>query len=292
MTRNRVDPVILSEAKNPERASGSHAEILRFAQNDSTAAQNDRRWLLVFASVICLLLLLIADRSEAGERTGSILGSIDGDGALPTTVVAVNRKTRKRHSGTVDAESRVFEISGLPLDATYDCVLDFKGGARLEGINLNVPPSDYVEEQPLSKEDVETIRGKVQRMNRFEDIVEIKTIQGNIQHAAILINKLRTKPFFDSKPGEVIWRAELWHFERPEETWVKVQDELFIVLYRERMQHAVFRKKSLTFDPALGGLKPSAREPVVGVGKVKVPDSKPGIRLRTAEPETETAGDS
>ncbi len=296
MTR---DSVILSEAKNPRRADHSSVEILRFVQNDSAPAQNhsalaqhDRRRLPLFASVICLLFLLAGERSEAGEQTGSIRGMIDGDGALPTTVVAVDRKTRKRHPGTVDAESRAFEISGLRIDVTYDCVLDFKDGVRLEGINLHVPPSDYVEEQPLSKEDVEPIRGKVQRMNRFEDVVEIKTIQGNIQHAAILINKLRTKPFFGSKPGEVIWRAELWHFERPEETWVKVQDELFIVLYRERIQHAVFRKKSLTFDSALGGLKPSDKEPIVDLGDVEAPDIKPGIRLRTIEPEPEAAGDS
>ena len=32
------------------------------------------------------------------------------------------------------------------------------------------------------------------------------TITGNIQHAAVILNKLRTKPFYESKPGEVIWR--------------------------------------------------------------------------------------
>ena len=36
-------------------------------------------------------------------------------------------------------------------------------------------------------------------MNKFEDIVEIKTIQGNIQHAAILLSKLRTRPFFGKR---------------------------------------------------------------------------------------------
>ena len=64
-------------------------------------------------------------------------------------------------------------------------------------------------------------------------------IQGNIQHAVILVNKLRTKEFYAAKPGEIIWRAELWHFERPEETWLKVQDEMFIVMYRERIQRNV-----------------------------------------------------
>jgi hypothetical protein len=62
-----------------------------------------------------------------------------------------------------------------------------------------------------------------------------------------------------------------------------VQDELFLVLYRERIAKAVYEKKSLTLDPALGGLKPMAGNRVVEVGNVKLPPTKPGIRLRTAE---------
>ncbi len=219
-------------------------------------------------------------QATAGDRSGSIRGLIAEKSPMPARVTAIDRKSQKRFAGTIDLETRSFQISNLPVDARYDCVLDFMNGVRLEGVNLNVPPSDYVEEQPLSEEDVETIRGKVKRMNRFEDVVEIRTIQGNIQHAAILINKLRTKPFFDSKPGEVIWRAELWHFERPEETWVKVQDELFIVLYRERIQHSEFRKKSLTFDASLGGLKPTAEQPIVELRPISVPEKKPGIHFR------------
>jgi len=81
----------------------------------------------------------------------------------------------------------------------------------------------------------------------------------------------------------VIWRLELWRFEKPEETWVKVQDELFLVFYRERLQKADFDKKALTLDPALGGLKVTDKETTVDVGKVTLPDKKPGIRLRSAK---------
>ena len=106
------------------------------------------------------------------------------------------------------------------------------------------------------------------------------TITGNVQHAAVLLNKLRTKPFYESKPGEVIWRLELWRFEKPEETWVKVQDDLFLVLYRERLHKADFDKKALALDPALGGLKVTEKEATIDLGKVTLPDKKPGIRLR------------
>jgi hypothetical protein len=105
-------------------------------------------------------------------------------------------------------------------------------------------------------------------------------VVGNIQHAAVVLNKLRTRPFVDSKPGEVIWRLELWHFERPEETWFKVQDELFQVLYRERLQRAVFDKKALTLDAALGGIKLTDKRPSAEVGKIVLPAKGPGIHLR------------
>ena len=149
-------------------------------------------------------------------------------------------------------------------------------------MNLNVPRSDYEEEQPLAPEDVEAIKRQVRDLNKFEDEVEVLTVAGNIQHAAVLVNKLRTRPFVNSKPGEVVWRCELWHFERPEETWVKVQDELFLVLYRERLPGADYKQKSVTFDPALGGIAVTEESPTVNLGTVKRPPAGPGIRLRAA----------
>jgi hypothetical protein len=110
--------------------------------------------------------------------------------------------------------------------------------------------------------------------------VEVLAVAGNIQHAAVVLNKLRTKPFVNSQPGEVIWRLEVWRFERPDETWVKVQDELFLVHYRERLQKSEFDKKALTLDPALGGLQPTKEKPTINVGTIKLSAEKPGIRMR------------
>ena len=176
----------------------------------------------------------------------------------PPSTARTTRNTR----ATVDpGVGQVHESPACPLGATFDCLIDFQGGARLEGVNLKVPRSEYEEEQPLSAEDAETIKEKVRHLNKFEDEVDVLAVAGNIQHAAVVVNKLRTRPFVNSKPGEVVWRCELWKFERPEETWVKVQDELFLVLYRERIPHAVYAKKSVTFDPALGGLDVDAGDP-------------------------------
>lgn len=228
--------------------------------------------------VVFSLLLPTGADAVAAQKMGSIRGSIEPAGSA-TAVAAVDRMNNKKYVGRIDAATGGFTIDELPLDAKYDLVVDY-GPARLEGISLTVPPSDFEEEQPLADDDIQTIREKVLSMNTFEDQVEILAIEGNIQHAAILLNKLRTKPFVNSQPGEAVWRVELWHFERPDETWVKVQDELFLTLYRERLQKSGYDRKSLTFTPALGGLSPTAESPMIGVRDITLPPAKPGVRLQ------------
>ena len=217
--------------------------------------------------------------AEAAEKAvGSISGIVD-QAEKVISVKALNRESGKPFVGILDVKTKKITVPALPIEATYDLLIETKE-QLLEGINLAVPRSEYEEEQPLAEEDVKTIREKVLGLNQFEDVVEILTIEGNIQHAAILLNKVRTKPFVNSLPGEVVWRAELWHFQRPEETWLKAQDELFIVLHRERLQREVFEKKSVTFDPALGGITLTEDEPKRELGRIELPEYKPGTRLR------------
>lgn len=223
------------------------------------------------------------ERVAAADPTGTITGTVDKPD-LVKSVLAVNRANDKRFPGKIDAKTGQFTIDGLPLNTAYDCMIDV-AKSRLEGINLKVPRSDFEEEQPLSKTDVETIKTTARSLNKFEDQIEVMTVRGNIQHAAVLLNKLRTKPFYESKPGEVIWRLELWHFAKPDETWITSQDELFLVLYRERLQKTAFDQKSLTLDPALGGLKPTKDQIKVELGKILLPGTEPGIRLRPVKGE-------
>jgi hypothetical protein len=223
-----------------------------------------------------VVAVVVIAASAAGARTGTITGSLV-QGPPGTSATAIDRATGKRHPGRIDAGRIVIEA--LALDASYDLIIDAPD-RRLEGVDLSVPRSDYEEEQPLTQEDRTTLTDLVRSLNKFEDEVEVLAIAGNIQHAAVLVNKLRTRPFVNSKPGEVVWRAEIWRFERPDETWIKVQDSLFTVLYRERLPQTDFASKSITFDTALGGLRPTANKPRVDVGRVALPAAKPGIRLR------------
>jgi hypothetical protein len=225
-----------------------------------------------------LLIALIIVTATRGEDRGTITGVVDKL-AQVKSVAAIDRATDKKYAGKVDAKTGKFEIGNLPLGARYDLLLDY-GSARLEGVNLKVPRSDYEEEQPLKKEDLADLKEKAKSLNQFEDKVDVLAVAGNIQHAAVVLNKLRTKPFVNSQPGEVIWRLEVWRFERPDETWIKVQDELFLVHYRERLQKSEFDKKALTLDPALGGLQPTKEKPTIDLGTIQLPAEKPGIRMR------------
>jgi hypothetical protein len=234
--------------------------------------------------VLCAAAVWQAGQPARGAETGTITGTVDKADQV-TAVTAIDRDNdNKKYPGKVDAKTGRFTIDGLPLDAVYDVILDY-GGARLEGVNLKVPHSDYEKEQPLSKDDVEEIKKVARLLNQFEDTVEVMTVTGNIQHSAVLLNKRRTKAFYESKPGEIIWRLELWHFEKPDETWIKDQEELGIVFYRERIQKTDYDKKALTLDAALGGLKLTAKQTAIDLGQVQVPAKEAGIRLRPIKTE-------
>jgi hypothetical protein len=229
---------------------------------------------------LMLLVMLVPTLPTRVPETGTITGTILAPKGV-TAVTAVNRANEvdKKYKGALDAKTGRFTIEKLPLGATYDVVIDV-GAVRLEGVNLKVPPSDFEEEQPLTKEDRSAITKICKLLNKFENEIEILTITGNCQHAAALLNKKRTTPFYASKPGEMIWRLELWHFDKPEENWIKSQEYLAILFYRERLQKTAFEKKALTLDPALGGISLTAKTKTVDLGKVTLPDGKAGIKLR------------
>jgi hypothetical protein len=226
-----------------------------------------------------VVLVLCAGPVRAGQK-GTITGTIDRPKGV-TTVAAVDRSEEKDRvfKAKIDPKSGKFTISGLPLKKTYDVVIDV-GSVRLEGVNLKVPPSDFEEEQPLTKADVVAITKIARALNKFENEVDVMVVAGNCQHAAVVLNKRRTTPFYESKPGEMIWRLELWHFQKPNDHWLKDPDELGVIFYRERLQKTAFARKSLTLDPKLGGSTLTEKKKTIDLGKVALPDGKPGIKLR------------
>jgi hypothetical protein len=226
-----------------------------------------------------LAVLLFAAGVRAAD-TGVIIGTVDRGGTV-TAVAAVDRdQPDRRHAGTIDTHTGRFTIKGLPLGATYDVILT-AGATVLEGVNIKVPRSDYEEEQPLTKDDVETLRKIALSLNKFENEIDVLGVFGNIQHAAVVLNKRRTDAFYGSKEGEMIWRLEVWRFERPDDHWVKRQDEIATVHYRKRLPKDEYTKLSVTLDPALGGIELTEEKSQVRLDPVKLPAAKPGVRLRT-----------
>jgi hypothetical protein len=238
-----------------------------------------------YAAPLAGIALLLAATALAADKKPDLTGSLTGTVANPkglTGVTAVDRSGEddKRYPGKVEAATGKFTVTGLPVNGLFDVILD-AGNTRLEGVNLKAPPSDFEEEQPLLKEDIKEIEKICQLLNKFENEVDVVTVVGNCQHAVAILNKRRTTPFYESKPGEMIWRLEVWRFEKPEEKWIKSQEELGVIHYRERLMKEAFAKKAVTLDPALGGLKLVEKEKTLDVGKITMPDGKAGIHLRT-----------
>src|SRR5262245_39645972 len=133
------------------------------------------RWRFGLVMLVALWQSLIGlDAPTTASETGSIRGAIDKPG-LVTAVTAIDRtsgNTDKKYPARLDAQTGRFAIDGLPLGATYDVVIDV-AGARLEGIDLKVRPSDFEEEQPLTTEDIAAIKAQAIALNKFEDHIEV-----------------------------------------------------------------------------------------------------------------------
>jgi hypothetical protein len=232
---------------------------------------------------ICILLTSLAAQNALATPTGAITGKVDR-GVAVTSIVAIDRDASdKRYPAVLDAKTGQFVIKDLPVGATYDVIIQTKE-AILEGVNIKVPHSDYEEEQALTKEDIEAVKKISADLNKFENKIDVLGVFGNIQHAAVVLNKLRTEAFYESKPGEVIWRLEVWRFEKPEDHWVKRSDELATVHYRKRCHKDVYAKVSVTLEPALGGIELTEKQPQAKLDLVKLPDATPGVRLRLTKP--------
>jgi hypothetical protein len=229
------------------------------------------------------VVLLLTVPLAAAADTGSIVGTIEKPDAVKSVAAILREDPPVTYPGKLDPKTGRFTVAGLTLDKSYDLLIDLASGVRLEGMNLKVKATDFKDgDPPLVRADEQKLKEITKSLSKFEDVHEFLAVGGNAQHAAVVVNKLRTKPFYESKPGEVVWRLEVWFYEREEldDPWVKEQDTLFIIHYRERLPRAEYDKKAITLDPKLGGLKPTATDAKIDVGKVELPDGKPGVRLR------------
>jgi hypothetical protein len=167
-------------------------------------------------------------------------------------------------------------VEDLPVPGRYDLKIETASGGVVAGWDATVPQSDYEGDPPLEEASRRKILKKLgdPDFSSFADRMVVLDIQGNIQNAAVLVMKLRMRPFVGGnyKPGEWVWRVERWQWENPDEhTWVPFRKRPFYALIRERLRREQYRAKRVIFSRQLGGITLTQGRKRISLGKVKVP---------------------
>jgi hypothetical protein len=220
----------------------------------------------------------------ASPQTGSIRATIDcpepilGAWVIARADTSIGVESRPRPA-RVDQGKLVAD--NLPVPGRYDLRFETKSGI-VQGWDATLPASDYVEEQPLDVASWQTIIRKMAKMAKrgFADRVVILDIQGNIQNAAVLVTRLRTRAFTGGgyKPGEWVWRVERWQWEYPDEdTWAPFQDRPYYTLERKRIYKKQFEALQTTYCRHLGGITLTQQHPERIIDVLRVPPPKEGV---------------
>jgi hypothetical protein len=223
--------------------------------------------------LICLTLLTAqpappALQSRPAEEPEAKVGTITGALTPAQTVRqvhAVDRNLDLTYPAEIDAKTGSFTVADV-IVGRYDLVVTTTDGVRLEGADLSYRESELEElarqeevkqgivrepPGPLTDEDRQWLTDHVFGVKRFEDFRKIDAIAGNDQRATMLVELLRRRPFHGMNGSEVIWRVELWYFQKQAGGWEHVADT-DVVLERRRMPAAEFAKLRHVFLPALG----------------------------------------
>ena len=180
-----------------------------------------------------------------------------------------------------DLKDAKLSFTDLPTEGVYCLRFKMESGV-VQGWDATVPPSDYEEEQPLEVASRNTILKKLAAgsASEFADQVLVLDVQGNIQNAAVLVTKLRTRPFVGGgyRPGECVWRVErrLWEFP-DEHTWVPNQDLPLYAVQRRRLFPKDYQQLSIIYARHLGGIRLDEQKPHRDLGTIVVPSPGPGI---------------
>jgi hypothetical protein len=239
-----------------------------------------------FLSISIALSALTTPPPPTHPHTGRILVHLKS--ATPVkSAWAVHRANRSagvefhKHAGDVRNDSVVFE--DLPVPASFSLMFETESG-MVRGWDAVVPDDDFEEPQPLSRAARNAILLKLARgsASRFADRVVALDIEGNAQHAAVLLTKLRTRQFTGGgyRPGEWVWRVERHLFESEDgESWVHDQDLPLYTIIRRRMFEPEYRKVRMAFSRRLGGIRLTNTMPEVVLAKIGMPRIESGVHV-------------
>lgn len=257
-------------------------------------------------------LLLITSTAHAAEPTasGTIRAPLQpAEGQEIARVVAVERQVqtlRTRRDDELDigveavthqgelrppahtdnaAPPRLVEavFDSLPVPGQYDLRIELADGAIIHGWNANVPPSDYVGDPALEPDQVSELleRQGDDEFTAFFDHAQVLDIQGNVQHATLLVAQLRRRPFVGGgyQQGEWIWRVDRWQWQDPwEHNWTPDQQRPFYALVRQRVFEDQFNALQWRFARHLGGFELSPDAPTLELDPFVLPTGGAGVR--------------
>lgn len=239
------------------------------------------------------LLVLVQARALPSAdltRDGVIIGTIEPPDVLQS-IAAVDRESKQTVTGQIDRRHGAFRIAGLIVGRRYDLVLKTTLG-RIEGADMSVEPanSSTTASRPATKpasrafgdSDRDAIERLVAGPQRFADEVRILLLNGVGERAAVLVEKLRTRRFHQSKPDEVIWRVELWYFAFWYGGWAR-QPHAERVLYRQRMPRGQLDATTWVFTDKLGGVV-ARRSDDARPLSFRIPDKLDPAKGRVAKP--------
>jgi hypothetical protein len=237
-------------------------------------------FMLVFGPV--LALAAGGPTASQPSTAASVTGTFKTAGRI-TRLVAVDREwadvlkisegrpmDQFLYEGTVDAKGR-FSVGGLLPGRGYDLIVWTTAAdgteTRWEGASLDyhrpIKPSTAA-----TAEDRKNIETLITDVPQFYDKCRPLRIAADHQHAAVLVELIRTRDFHSDTGGEVIYRVEVWYFENLFGGWAK-DANTEKVLARVRGKPGELQK-NWQFLPELGGLTATA--------DAAVPASQPATR--------------
>ncbi len=202
---------------------------------------------------------LVEPRCE-GVITGRLIN------AKVVQLHAVRRSTKEKYtSQSFDPQTGEFAFAPLPADATYDLVAVLEDGRIIEGIDLEFVDErlnalaslrrEYLGMTPEPRQtfttlDSNAIKAFIAQIEDFMDIRRALYIRGIGDKATVLVELLRVRSFYASESDEVIWRVELWYFQRRNGLWERVPNAQR-VLERQRTTTDQWKKIHHEYYPEL-----------------------------------------
>ena len=218
--------------------------------------------------LLALCLLALASPIFAGGIGGKVTNPEKCLGVCALQRDAENPQKPKEFAGSFNRQTGEFRIENLPA-GTYDLRVRIAGG-QLDGADMRALNPDGA--GPLTEADEKAIREVIANLPpSFMDTNRPIFIRGNGSRAKVLVEQIRCRRFHSGKPGEIIWRVEVWPFEQRTGAWVKSQ-AFPQILCRLRAPGDVgldaFAKLTWLFDPQFGGIELGATDEVKGVSVI------------------------